>query len=40
VVAVHKGVNPWIKHVKRQMALLEAKQQSTLLVTAVRNSHD
>lgn len=35
---LHKGVSPWVKHVKRQMALLEAKQQSRLLVTAEKPS--
>ena len=24
---LHAGVEPWVKHVKRQMALREAKQQ-------------
>ena len=24
---LHKGVEPWVKHVRRQMALREAKQQ-------------
>eukprot|EP01043_Picozoa_sp_COSAG02_P023819 COSAG02_NODE_1282_length_13471_cov_56.770790_10_plen_102_part_00 len=29
---LHKGVEPWVKHVKRQMALREAKQQPRAVV--------